>query len=65
LSQSRLSLRSRTILVNEEDVDSLEAMRLLLESHGAQVMTATDGFDGPEQLERRTPDAILCDLTMP
>jgi len=63
---NRLSLlHSRTILVIEDDVDALSAMRLLLEAHGADVMVAANGFEGFEQLAQRTPDAILCDLTMP
>jgi len=63
---NRLSLLHwRTILVIDDDVDALSAMRLRLEAHGAHVMVAANGFEGFEQLAQRTPDAILCDLAMP
>jgi len=58
-------LRSRTILVIEDDVDTRDAMRVLLEAHGAVVSVASNGDEGFTQLTRTIPDAILCDLTMP
>jgi CheY-like chemotaxis protein len=59
------SLKARTILIIEDDDDARYTYRLLLESVGADVMVAANGVEGFAQLERRRPDAILCDLTMP
>jgi CheY-like chemotaxis protein len=58
-------LRSRTILVIEDDVDTRDAMRVLLEAHGAVIIVAGNDAEGFTQLTRTIPDAILCDLTMP
>jgi CheY-like chemotaxis protein len=58
-------LRGRRILIIEDDDDTREAFRRLLESRGAHVMVAADGLEGLVQLDRRRPDAILCDLAMP
>jgi CheY-like chemotaxis protein len=40
-------------------------IRRLVEPLGAHVVTAADGLDGLWQLERRPPDLVLCDLSMP
>jgi two-component system CheB/CheR fusion protein len=58
-------LRDRTILVVEDDGDTRDVVRRLLELLGARVTVAADGMEGLEQLQRLTPDAVLCDLTMP
>jgi CheY-like chemotaxis protein len=58
-------LRSRTVLVIEDDLDNRDAMRVLLEAHGAAVVVASNAEDGLTHLTRTTPDAILCDLSMP
>jgi CheY-like chemotaxis protein len=62
---SESPLCGRTLLVIEDDDDHREIVRRLLESLGAHVVLAADGLEGLAQLERRPPDAILCDLTMP
>jgi hypothetical protein len=57
-------LHGRTILVID-DAEYRDTVRRLLESLGARVLLAADGFEGLAQLERWTPDAVLCDLSMP
>ena len=62
---SNFPLRGRTILVIDDDEDTREVTRRLLELLGAQVVAAADGFEGLVQLGRLKPDAVLCDLAMP
>jgi two-component system, OmpR family, response regulator MprA len=52
-------LRSRTVLVIEDDDDHREVIRRLLESLGARVVVAANGLEGLGQLERQQPDAVL------
>jgi CheY-like chemotaxis protein len=54
-----------TILVIDDNEEVREMFRLLLEILGARVMLAADGMAALTQVEWRTPDAILCDLSMP
>jgi CheY-like chemotaxis protein len=53
------------ILVIEDDGDTVEALRLLLELAGHDVATADSGESGVEQARRFRPDAVLCDLALP
>ena len=58
-------LRRCTFLLVEDDADSRDTVRSLLEGLGAHVRVAADGLDGLVQLARGRPDAVLCDLIMP
>ena len=59
-------LKGSTILVLEDNPDSRELLRQILESLGARVLLAADGEEGLRLLSgRRPPDLILCDLLMP
>jgi CheY-like chemotaxis protein len=58
-------LRGRKILVVEDDDDTREVVRRLLELLGARVVVAADGMEGLAHLRTLTPDVVLCDLTMP
>jgi CheY-like chemotaxis protein len=58
-------LTGRKILVIEDDDDTRETIQRLLQALGAEVGVAADGLEGLVQLERRRPDAVLCDLGMP
>lgn len=59
------------VLLVEDDADTREVLRLILESDGLQVTVAGDGFDALERLReiRRTrpgaPCVIVLDLMMP
>src|SRR5262245_6529382 len=58
-------LRRRTVLVIEDDDDTREVSSRVLEALGAGVVVARNGLEGLVQLDRRQPDAVLCDLAMP
>jgi CheY-like chemotaxis protein len=58
--------RARTILIVEDDVECLEAVKDALEGDGYVVVTATQGLQGLQRLESGPlPDLILLDLMMP
>lgn len=53
------------ILVVDEDPDILDAVAMILESQGYEVVTARDGIDGLATLKAENPDLIILDLMMP
>ena len=53
------------ILVVEDVEDSREAMRLMLERLGADVLTARDGVEALETVMSERVDLVVCDLRMP
>jgi CheY-like chemotaxis protein len=53
------------VLVVEDDFDSREMLRILLESEGYSVMSAADGREALEQLLAAAPCLIILDLMMP
>ncbi|MDI6857046.1 MAG: response regulator [Dehalococcoidia bacterium] len=53
------------ILVVDDDPDILEAVALILESQGYEVITARDGIEGLASLRAEQPDLMILDLMMP
>jgi DNA-binding response OmpR family regulator len=53
------------ILVVDDDPDILEAVTLILESQGYEVVTAHDGIEGLANLKAEQPDLMILDLMMP
>jgi len=53
------------ILVVDDDPDILEAISLILDSQGYQVVTARDGVEGLANLKAEKPDLMVLDLLMP
>ncbi len=53
------------ILVVDDDPDILEAVTLILESQGYEVVTARDGVEGLATLKAENPDLMILDLMMP
>ncbi|MBI3272062.1 MAG: diguanylate cyclase [Planctomycetes bacterium] len=56
---------SRTVLIVEDEADTVEMLRTLLELQGYSIRVAGNGRLGLECLRRETPDLILLDLAMP
>ncbi|MGD9762714.1 MAG: PleD family two-component system response regulator [Candidatus Binatia bacterium] len=56
---------SRTILVVDDDPDSLMILRTILEGRSYTVVTATNGVDALMALKSITPDVVLLDVMMP
>src|SRR5207302_4067316 len=53
------------VLVVDDDRQSLEATRTMLEEHGYEVLVAHDGSEGLMRAERESPDLIVLDVMMP
>ncbi|MBA7651427.1 Alkaline phosphatase synthesis transcriptional regulatory protein PhoP [subsurface metagenome] len=53
------------ILVVDDDPDILEALTMILESQGYQVVSARDGVEGLATLKAEKPDLMILDLLMP
>jgi len=53
------------ILVVDDDPDILEALTMILQSQGYQVVTARDGIEGLASLRAEKPDLMILDLLMP
>jgi two-component system alkaline phosphatase synthesis response regulator PhoP len=53
------------ILVVDDDPDILEAISMILESQGYNVVTAHDGVEGLANLKAEKPDLMILDLLMP
>jgi CheY-like chemotaxis protein len=53
------------ILVIEDNRDSADSLRLLLECYGYEVTVAYSGHGGVRAVEQCPPDVVLCDLGLP
>jgi len=53
------------ILVVDDDPDILDAVTMILESQGYEVVTATDGIEGLATLKAENPELMILDLMMP
>ncbi|MGB7215637.1 MAG: response regulator [Gammaproteobacteria bacterium] len=53
------------ILVVEDDDDSREGLRVLLEASGHDVETAANGLEGLEKLVAGKPDTAILDIDLP
>ena len=53
------------ILVIDDDPDILDALTIILEAEGNEVVTARDGIEGLANLRAEKPDLIILDLLMP
>jgi signal transduction histidine kinase len=62
---SRAAHRSRRVMVVEDNLDSAEAMMLMLRAMGHQVTLANDGREALDMARREVPDVILLDIGLP
>jgi CheY-like chemotaxis protein len=56
---------ARPILVVDDDDAILELVQMTLENEGYSVITASDGAEALELLEKHSPSLILLDMRMP
>jgi CheY-like chemotaxis protein len=54
----------RRILIIDDDPDITEAMKVVLENKGYEVVSAKDGADGMVRLKAAKPDLIILDVMM-
>src|SRR5438876_1357179 len=62
---ARPRLESHAVLVIEDNADTRDVLKLMLEVEGATVETAEDGEDGLRVAARMRPDIVLCDIGLP
>ncbi len=53
------------ILLVDDDPDILDALSMILEAQGYQVVTARDGVEGLANLKAENPSLLILDLLMP
>lgn len=58
-------MANKKILVVDDEVDFIEAVRLRLEAMGYEVVSAVNGKDGFIKAKKEQPALILLDLVMP
>ncbi len=59
------SLAGLTVLVVDDEPDSLELVQQVLSETGARIVTAMSAGDGLRMLERHRPDLLISDIGMP
>lgn len=55
----------KKVLVVDDEPDTLELVKLVLESVGFETLLATSGKEALAQIERIRPDLVLLDIMMP
>ena len=53
------------ILIVDDDLDIVEAMRVVLAQKGYEVVVAADGVEGINKFKQEKPDLIILDVMMP
>jgi PAS domain S-box-containing protein len=64
-TSGRPRLERQSVLVIEDNADTRDVLKLMLEVEGATVQTAEGGEDGLRAAERMRPDVVLCDIGLP
>ncbi|HEX9450332.1 MAG TPA: ATP-binding protein, partial [Burkholderiales bacterium] len=64
-AQRELSLQGMRVLAVDDDPDSVNVLRLILEEQGARVDTAYSASRALEKIKANPPDVLLSDIGMP
>ena len=56
---------NQTVMVVDDEPDTIDLVKLVLESEGIDVIGANSGLECLEMLDSNRPDAILLDIMMP
>ena len=59
------TLNGVRVLVVEDDPDTLDMLKYILDNRGAEVMTAGSAQEALEALDRSKPDVLVSDVAMP
>ena len=60
-----MAMIDKKVLVVDDDPDILDAISMILESQGYQVVIAHDGMECLDKLGAQKPDLMILDLLMP
>ena len=63
--ETEKSLSGLSVLVVDDEIDSLDLVKVFLESSGALVFTAQSVAEALENIKHSTPDVIVSDIGMP
>jgi len=63
--ESKLPLKSMTILVVDDNFDAVQLIKMILERAGAKVVTASDGSEALEIIRKNNIQFIVSDINMP
>lgn len=55
----------KKVLIVDDEPDTLELVKLVLESGGFETMLAASGMEALAQIDRTIPDMVLLDIMMP
>jgi two-component system alkaline phosphatase synthesis response regulator PhoP len=55
----------KKVLVVDDNPDDVQMVAMILEPEGYRVVTASNGREALEQVEKESPDLILLDVMMP
>ncbi|MGC8826942.1 MAG: response regulator [Anaerolineae bacterium] len=55
----------KSVLVVDDEADIREALRIILEADGYQVLEAGDGLEALQMVQRARPDLVILDIMMP
>ena len=58
-------LRTKRILLVDDDQEIVESMRIALQARGYETLVARDGNQGLAMAERERPDLVILDMMMP
>jgi len=53
------------ILVVDDEISLSQMVKMWLEDHGHEVITANDGKEGIEKVQSEKPDLVVLDIRMP
>jgi len=56
---------AKKVLVVDDEPDTLELVKLVLESGGFEVILANNGMEALAEIEKIKPDIVLLDIMMP
>ncbi len=62
---SSLDLSGKNIIIAEDDFNSFFFLKILLEGQNANILRAENGMELWEMVQKRVPDLILLDISMP
>jgi DNA-binding response OmpR family regulator len=65
MPDTELPIRTKRILLVDDDQEIVESMRLALQAKGYEIQVARDGNQGLAMAERETPDLVILDMMMP
>src|ERR1700681_1555625 len=57
--------KMKVILIVDDEVDIISTFSILFELHGFEVLSAANGLQALEMVQKRAPDIIVSDCMMP